>query len=48
MECSNGQASKAAGEKKSEAYPLGYVEEFFEPRTKIGKERVSARLGLGG
>ena len=35
MECSNGQASKAAGEKKSEAYPLGYVEEFFEPRTKL-------------
>jgi len=27
---------------------VGYVEEFFEPRTKIGKERVSARLGLGG
>ena len=24
-----------AGEKKSEAYPLGYVEDFFEPRTKL-------------
>jgi len=29
-------ASKAAGEKNPEAYPLGYVEEFFEPRTKLG------------
>ncbi len=28
-------ASKAAGEKNSEAYPLRYVEEFFEPRTKL-------------
>jgi hypothetical protein len=28
--------SKAAGEKKPEAYPLGYVEDFFELRTKLG------------
>ena len=27
-------ASEAAGEKKPGAYPLGYVEDFFEPRTK--------------
>jgi len=28
-------ASKAAGEKQPEAYPLGYVEDCFEPRTKL-------------
>lgn len=28
-------ASEAAGEKSLEAYSLGYVEEFFEPRTKL-------------
>jgi hypothetical protein len=28
-------ASEAAGEKKPEAYPLGYGEDFFEPRTKL-------------
>lgn len=27
---------EAAGEKNPEAYPLGYVEEFFEARTKLG------------
>ncbi len=27
--------SKAAGESKPEAYPLGYVEEFDELRTKL-------------
>ena len=27
--------SKAAGELKLEAYPLGYVEDFDEPRTKL-------------
>jgi hypothetical protein len=27
--------NKAAGEKIPEAYPLGYVEDFFEPRTKL-------------
>jgi hypothetical protein len=28
-------ANKAAGENKPEAYPLGYVEDCFEPRTKL-------------
>jgi len=28
--------NEAAGEKTLEAYPLGYVEDFFEPRTKLG------------
>jgi hypothetical protein len=28
--------SKAAGESKPEAYPRGYVEDFDEPRTKLG------------
>ena len=28
-------ANKAAGEKQPEAYPLGYVEDCFEPRTKL-------------
>ncbi len=28
-------ASEAAGEKNPKAYPLGYGEEFFEPRTKL-------------
>ena len=27
--------SAAAGETKPEAYPLGYVEDFVEPRTKL-------------
>ena len=27
--------SEAAGEPKPEAYPLGYVEDFDEPRTKL-------------
>ena len=30
-----GPSSKAAGESKPEAYPLGYVEDFDEPRTKL-------------
>jgi hypothetical protein len=29
-------ANEAAGERKPEAYPLGYVEDFVEPRTKLG------------
>jgi hypothetical protein len=29
-------SSKAAGEEKPEAYPLGYVEDFSEPRTPLG------------
>jgi len=28
-------SNKAAGEKEPEAYPLGYVEDCFEPRTKL-------------
>ena len=41
-------ANEAAGERKPEAYPLGYVEDFVEPRTKIGKGRVLARRGWAG
>ena len=33
--CSKWLSSKAAGESKPEAYPLGYVEDFDEPRTKL-------------
>ncbi len=33
--CSKSSSSKAAGESKPEAYPLGYVEDFDEPRTKL-------------
>ena len=33
--CSKSPFSKAAGESKPEAYPLGYVEDFNEPRTKL-------------
>ncbi len=29
-------SSKAAGEKRPEAYPPGYVEDLFKPRTKLG------------
>ena len=29
-------ANEAAGETNPEAYPLGYVEDFVEPRTKLG------------
>ena len=28
-------SSKAAGESKPEAYPLGYVEDFDDPRTML-------------
>ena len=35
--------NEATGEKTPEAYPLGYVEDFFEPRTKLGA-RFSNRL----
>ena len=28
-------SNKAAGESKPEAYPLGYVEDSVEPRTKL-------------
>ena len=33
--CSKRPFSKAAGESKPEAYPLGYVEDFDEPRTQL-------------
>ena len=33
--CSKSSSSKAAGEPKPEAYPLGYVEDFDEPRTTL-------------
>ena len=33
--CSKRPSSKAAGESKPEAYPLGYVEDFDEPRTLL-------------
>jgi hypothetical protein len=33
--CSKRPSSKAAGESKPEAYPLGYVEDFDEPRTPL-------------
>ena len=40
--------NKAAGEKQPEAYPLEYVEDCFDPRTRLGKGRVLARLGRVG
>jgi hypothetical protein len=33
--CSKRLSGKAAGESKPEAYPLGYVEDFDEPRTPL-------------
>ena len=33
--CSKWPSSKAAGESKPEAYPLGYVEDFDELRTQL-------------
>ena len=33
--CSKRSANKAAGESKPEAYPLGYVEDFDDPRTQL-------------
>jgi hypothetical protein len=38
-------SSKAAGEEKPEAYPLGYVEDFSEPRTQL-ETVFSIRLPL--
>ena len=46
--CSKRLSSKAAGESKPEAYPLGYVEDFDELRTMLGEKRVSARGGWAG
>jgi len=33
---------------RNEAHPLRYVEPLSEARTKLGKGRVLARLGIGG
>jgi len=41
-------ANEAAGERKPEAYPLGYVEDFVEPRTKRSGRSASWRAGVGG
>ena len=35
MGCSKSPFSEAACESKPEAYPLGYVEDFDKPRTKL-------------
>lgn len=43
--CSKGSSIEASGESKPEAYPLGYVEHFDEPRTKLGSF-FSSLLGL--
>ena len=34
--------------KALEVWPLGYIEEDFEARTKLGKWRISARQGWAG
>jgi hypothetical protein len=34
-ECLKMPSSKAASESKPEAYPLGYLEDFDEPRTPL-------------
>jgi hypothetical protein len=34
--CSKRSANEAAGETKPQAYPLGYLKDFGEPRTKLG------------
>ena len=44
--CSKRPSSKAAGESKPEAYPLGYVEDFDEPRTTLA-DFFSIRLEGG-
>ncbi len=46
--CARRRGGEPAGSSSSEAYPLGYVEDRFEPRTKPGGRRVSARLGGAG
>jgi hypothetical protein len=35
-------SNKAAVKPTPQAYPLGYVEDVGEPRTQLGKGRVSA------
>ena len=43
--CSKRSSNEAAGESQPEAYPLGYVEDCDEPRTKLGTF-FSSLLGL--
>jgi hypothetical protein len=33
--CSKRLSNKAAGEEEPQAYPLGYVEDSFKPRTQL-------------
>jgi hypothetical protein len=40
--------SSEAAVNEGEAYATGYVEPLNDMRTKLGKGRVSARLGGGG
>ena len=44
--CSKRPSSKAAGELKPEAYPLGYVEDFNELRTPLA-DFFSSLLSFG-
>ena len=44
----NAHPTRPEAKSKPQAYPLGYVEEFGEPRTQLGKGRVLARLGREG
>jgi hypothetical protein len=37
---------QGGGEKKPEAYPLGYVEDFFEPTTPLGACFNRLRLAI--
>ena len=39
---------EAAGEKEPEEYPLGYIEDCFDPRTMVWEGRVLARRGWAG
>jgi len=43
--CSKRSSNEAAGESQPEAYPLGYVEDCDEPRTKLAAF-FSSLLGL--
>ena len=38
--------ARHAGEKKPEAYSLGYVEDFYDPRTKLADIFSSLQVGL--
>ena len=46
--CSKRPLARPQATQAPPACPLGYVEDFDETRTKLGKERVSARLGWVG